>query len=101
MTLLLDTHAFLWFILDDPALSPLARDMIEEPENRRLASVASFWEMASKASLGKLDVPEPFEEFVQRQLHVNTLPHVALITTLPFHHCDPFDRLLIAQCVVE
>jgi PIN domain nuclease of toxin-antitoxin system len=108
MRLLLDTHTFLWFILDDPALSSRAHDLIEDPENQRLASVASFWEMAIKASLGKLEIAEPFEEFVQSQLQINdinllaiTIAHIGRVRMLPFHHRDPFDRLLIAQCLVE
>ena len=108
MKLLLDAHTFLWFIGDDPTLSSRARDLIEEPETQRLASVASFWEIAIKASLGKLQVPEPLEEFVQRQLQINdidlltiTIAHIGEVGKLPFHHRDPFDRLLISQSLIE
>lgn len=108
MKLLLDTHAFLWFIMDDPALSSEAKRLIEEPENDIILSVASLWEMAIKVSLGKLTISQPFEPFITSQLTANAITllnistsHAAVVATLPFHHRDPFDRLLIAQAMVE
>lgn len=108
MRLLLDTHAFLWFILDDPQLSAQATSLIVEPDNDILISPASYWEMAIKISLNKYSLPEPYESFMERELATNdfrVLPiepkHTAALVTLPFHHRDPFDRLLVAQAMVE
>ena len=108
MKLLLDTHTFLWFLADDPALSSNARTLIEEPENDRWLSLARLWEIAIKASLGKLEIAGSFEEFIVRQFLQNdvaifeiTLTHLEKITTLPFHHRDPFDRLIVAQSLVD
>ncbi len=106
MKLLLDTHTFLWFIEDNPKLSAEAKRLLES-EADLLLSVASIWEMAIKISIGKLSLP-PFDEFVSEQLFKNTielfpirLAHLGLLCTLPFHHRDPFDRLLIAQAITE
>ena len=108
MSYLLDTHTFLWFINDDPALSQTARDLIEIPEHPIYLSIASVWEMAIKISLGKLEVPTPFTGFIDRQLDENRIAllaiqtdHVGIVATLPFHHRDPFDRLIIAQAQSE
>jgi PIN domain nuclease of toxin-antitoxin system len=108
MNLLLDTHAFLWFIANDPRLSSQAQSLIEAPANRRLLSMASLWEMAIKVSLGKLTLAQSFDQFIPRQLQLNQievlaieLPHVAAVAAMPFHHRDPFDRLLAAQCQIE
>jgi PIN domain nuclease of toxin-antitoxin system len=107
MKLLLDTHTFLWFIEDSPKLSTEAKGLLES-EADLLLSVASVWEMAIKISIGKLSLPSPFDEFVSEQLSKNTielfpigLAHLGLVSTLPFHHRDPFDRLLIAQAITE
>ena len=101
MRLLLDTHAFLWFILDEPPLSPTARSLIADPNNEINVSPATYWEIAIKIRLDKYKLPEPFQEFMERQIAVNRFNilhieprHVAPITTLPFHHKDPFDRLV-------
>ena len=108
MSLLLDTHALLWFLLDDPRLSSTAREAIAgHPEAVRV-SPASHWEIAIKISLGKYELPMAFAEFWERQLAVNdftilpiTIAHTAKVAGLPFHHRDPFDRLLIAQALQE
>jgi len=99
---LLDTQAFLWWVTDDPRLSKRARTAIASTPS--VLSVASCWEMAIKASLGKLIVPRPVSRFLQQQIEVNgfTLLPVSLeaaagVADLPFHHRDPFDRLLAAQ----
>jgi PIN domain nuclease of toxin-antitoxin system len=106
--LLLDTHTFLWFLLDDPQLSPTARDFIINPANDIEVSPATYWEIAIKISLGKYELPEPYDIFIEREITANDfhiLPiepkHTAVLTTLPFYHRDPFDRLLIAQAMVE
>ena len=108
MNLLLDTHAFLWFIASDPRLSSQAQSLIQTPTNRRLLSMASLWEMAIKVSLGKLTLAQPFDQLIPRQLQLNQievlaigLPHVAAVVAMPFHHRDPFDRLMAAQCLIE
>jgi len=108
MKLLLDTHAFLWFIMGSSNLSETARALIEDPANENLLSVASLWEMAIKVSLGKLTLASSFDDLIPRQLGLNGIEllnikvdHTSVVATLPFHHRDPFDRLLIAQAIVE
>ncbi|HEY4002320.1 MAG TPA: type II toxin-antitoxin system VapC family toxin [Candidatus Xenobia bacterium] len=108
MTLLLDTHAFLWFVWDDPQLSATAKALIEDPTNRKLLSVASCWEIAIKTGNGKLTLDAPAAVFIPRELANNgfdllaiTLAHATAVETLPQHHKDPFDRLLIVQTQIE
>jgi PIN domain nuclease of toxin-antitoxin system len=108
MRVLLDTHAFLWFVLDDPQLSPTALATIEDPANDVFVSPASFWEIAIKVSLRKLDLYTPYDEFMSRGIVDNDfeiLPieprHGGRVTTLPFHQKDPFDRMIVAQALVE
>jgi PIN domain nuclease of toxin-antitoxin system len=106
--LLLDTHAFLWFIAGSEKLSATARELIEDSANQPFLSAASLWEMAIKLSLGRLHLGRPFEDLIPEQMRLNgiqllgiELEHVTPVTTLPFHHRDPFDRLLVAQAMVE
>jgi len=108
MRLLLDTHAFLWFIMGSANLSVNARALIENPGNERLFSVVCLWEIAIKTSLGKLTLSAPFDELMPAQLMLNGIDvlnikvdHLSTLTSLPFHHRDPFDRLIIAQAIVE
>ena len=108
MRVLLDTHTFLWFLLEDPQLSTTASDVIIDPTNDIEISPATYWEIAIKIRLGKYALPEPYDIFIEREIATNDfhiLPvepkHTAVLTTLPFHHRDPFDRLLIAQAMVE
>ena len=108
MRALLDTHAFLWFILDDPRLSSRARSIIADTGNVIAVSPACLWEIAIKISLGKYSLNVSFGPFMEEQMGANRLellpilvPHLAVLTTLPFHHRDPFDRLLIAQTIAE
>ncbi|QQS46396.1 MAG: type II toxin-antitoxin system VapC family toxin [Acidobacteriota bacterium] len=108
MNLLLDTHAFLWFVLGDSRLSSEARQHIESLENKVYVSPAIYWELAIKISIGKYVLQDSYESFIDRGMGQNgfiTLPveprHTAILTTLPFHHRDPFDRLIIAQAIVE
>lgn len=108
MNLLLDTHTFLWFINGDAKLSPKARALIEDPSNQRFLSIASIWEMAIKVSIGKLTLLPSFQEIVPIQLNRNdiailpiTLEHTLIVATLPFHHKDPFDRIIVAQASAE
>ncbi len=104
---LLDTHAFLWFITDDSRLTARARDAISSAE-QALVSVASCWEIAIKASLGRLTLSAPPERLLAEQLAENSfdllhieLAHVSGVAALPWHHRDPFDRLLAAQALDE
>ena len=108
MRLMLDTHTFLWFVLDDPQLSASAKTLIEDPVSDVLISPASFWEIAIKVRLGKLDLRSSYDDFMHRGIVGNDfaiLPiepkHTSLLTTLPLHHKDPFDRLLVAQASIE
>ena len=108
MRLLLDTHAFLWFVRYDPKLSESAMEAIAAPENDVLLSPASYWELAIKVQLGKYHLSMPFGEFVTKaieQYELEILPiqprHAAVVADLSSHHRDPFDRLIIAQAIVE
>jgi PIN domain nuclease of toxin-antitoxin system len=106
MNLLLDTHAFLWFMEGSERISQRARTEIEAADGVRALSVASAWEMAIKSSLGKLDLAKPLGELLPPLLTdagIELLPieiaDLARVATLPFHHRDPFDRLLAAQAL--
>ncbi|HAZ49488.1 MAG TPA: PIN domain nuclease [Cyanobacteria bacterium UBA11369] len=108
MRLLLDTHTFIWFVTDNPKLSDTARGLINYGNNEILISIASIWEMAIKQSTGKLSFGLPFRVFIEQQVSFNridilniNLDHIEVVVTLPFHHRDPFDRLIIAQAMVE
>jgi PIN domain nuclease of toxin-antitoxin system len=108
MRLLLDTHAFLWFVMGSPNLSASARALIEDVANERFLSVASLWEMAIKVSIGRLTLSAPFDVLIPDQLSLNGIEllgievsHTSAVSTLFFHHRDPFDRLLVAQAIVE
>jgi len=106
--LLLDTHAWLWFVLGDDSLTPAARKLIEDPSNDVLISPVVYWETAIKISLGKYQLAQPFEQFITSAIAgqgfeiLPILPqHTAALVSLPFHHRDPFDRLLVAQALTE
>jgi PIN domain nuclease of toxin-antitoxin system len=101
---LLDTHTLLWWLTDDPALSTRARDALADPTHEPLVSAASVWEIAIKRSLGKLTAPDDLPDRIAEHgfgwLPVNAA-HAWQVRDLPAHHRDPFDRLIIAQAVVE
>ena len=108
MKLLLDTHTFLWFVNDSPKLSNHLKDLIEDPSNASYLSVASLWEMSIKFNLGKLTLDPNYEEFVEREITTTfikllniELSHLKINAAIPFHHRDPFDRLIIAQSMTE
>ncbi len=108
MTLLLDTHTFLWFCQDDPLLSQAAKTSIEDAGNRKFLSLASCWEIAIKCGLGKLRLGEPCARYIPAALSrtgFEMLPiflaHATAVETLPVHHKDPFDRLMTAQSIIE
>ena len=100
MTLLLDTHVLLWWLADDPRLTPTMRDAIADPSTAVMVSAASAWEAAIKASVGKLRAPDGLQQELRRQgfdeLPV-TVDDGLVAGALPRHHSDPFDRMLIAQ----
>ncbi|MEI2688169.1 MAG: type II toxin-antitoxin system VapC family toxin [Anaerolineae bacterium] len=108
MKLLLDTHAFLWFIAGDIQLNSHARRLIEDLGNERYLSVASIWEITIKSSLGRLVVPTPPSVLIREHVWANailllpTMPHhLDVLHDLPYHHKDPFDRLIVAQAIDE
>lgn len=108
MNLLLDTHIFLWFVNDDPKLNDRLKDLIENESNFSYLSIASVWEMSIKYNLGKLKLAPSYEDFVERQIRESSiillsieLEHLRINASLPFHHKDPFDRVIIAQSMAE
>ena len=104
--LLLDTHAFLWFLNDDDRLPSEISKVIQTCDGVYI-SIATFWEMAVKNSLGKLELPRSVSQMMEdcSQLSFTILPiygrHLERVTNLPWHHRDPFDRLLISQAKEE
>lgn len=108
MRLLLDTHALVWFYGGDSKLSGNAKSALLDPSHVKLVSPASYWEIAIKVAIGKFALKETYQEFIQHAIFDNgftILPiepkYTTALTTLPFHHRDPFDRLLVAQAIVE
>ncbi|MHB1100571.1 MAG: type II toxin-antitoxin system VapC family toxin [Burkholderiales bacterium] len=108
MRLLLDTHVFLWWVGNADELSAKAREVIGNPDNDCMLSTASSWEMAIKSSIGKLKLRQPVDRFIPEQLAANGFRqidirfcHVSALEILPFHHRDPFDRLLSVQARQE
>jgi PIN domain nuclease of toxin-antitoxin system len=106
--LLLDTHAFLWWVEGAPAVGRRARAELANPDNDVFLSIASCWELAIKLSLGKLRLTQSLERFIPEQLSRNgfvllglEFRHVARVADLPFHHRDPFDRVLVAQALLD
>ena len=104
MKLLLDTHAALWFLSRDRRLSDHADRHLTDGSNQVLLSAAVVWEVSIKRSLGKLEVPEEYLSLLldggADPLHVS-LEHAAAVASLPLHHRDPFDRILVAQAGIE
>lgn len=104
MYLLLDTHALIWWLSDDTALSEQARAAIADPESTVYVSAASAWEMSIKHAQGRLDAPDDLAAVLVANDLVElpiTVVHAELAGALPPHHADPFDRMLIAQASVE
>lgn len=108
MKLLLDTHTFIWWDSEPAKLSPQVLALCQDRTNSLLLSVASVWEMQIKLQLGKLKLDLPLAEIIESQQQRNNieilpvlLTHVLALQSLPAHHKDPFDRLLIAQANVE
>ncbi|MFY9975106.1 MAG: type II toxin-antitoxin system VapC family toxin [Chromatiaceae bacterium] len=108
MRLLLDTHVLLWWVEDSEQLSPEARRLIADEQNECYVSFVSAWEMAIKAAIGKLKLAVPVKRYIQEQLPANaikllplSIDHVTAVESLPLHHRDPFDRLLVVQAQQE
>jgi PIN domain nuclease of toxin-antitoxin system len=110
MNLLLDTHTFLWFALASLSsnLPTPTQNLLADKTNTLYLSPASPWEAAIKVSIGKLSLPLPVKQIVDTLVGKNLvhlldlkMTHIELIETMPFHHKDPFDRLLIAQALAE
>ena len=108
MKILMDTHAFLWFIEGDNNLSDAARSLIENHQYQKRLSIASLWEMSIKASLNRLELKTTFPNLIQNYVYNNgfnilsiNAEHLEQLKRLPFHHKDPFDRLIIAQSLTE
>lgn len=107
MKALLDTHTFLWFIDDNPRLSKIALEFLEA-DNEIFISTASLWEIAIKVNIGKLTLSIPYEKLIEDHLQQNDIEelpinhnHLVAASSLPLHHRDPFDRMLIAQAMIE
>ena len=104
---LVDTRTFIWLIDDDPKLFNTYKSLIEDLDNEIFISIASLWEMAIKISIGKLKVTEVLQQMIDELYlrDIQILPidfsHILKVETLPFHHKDPFDRIILAQCLVE
>lgn len=108
MRLLLDSHTVLWFVEGDTRLGLEARRLIEDPRNDKWMSLASVWEIGIKAQIGKLSLGAPLATYLTTHVEGNgiqllpiRLPHILQTQQLPFHHRDPFDRLLVAHSLTE
>lgn len=108
MNVLLDAHALLWYLTGSSQLSAAALQAIQDPANTLYVSPATLWEIGIKDSLGKLTLPQPFDQLFPARLDADGIlllpilvPHLQQHRRLPLHHHDPFDRLIIAQALVE
>lgn len=108
MKALLDTHAFIWWANDDPSLSSIAKGVIADRSNEIFLSAITSWEMAIKSAIGKLSLAQPVSSFIGAQIAqynfrplTITCEHTYQVETMTLHHADPFDRLLIAQALLE
>ncbi len=108
MKVLLDTHTFLWWIIDSPKLSSRIRKIISDGNNDLFLSAASGWEIAIKAQLGRIKIPDKPEIFISEQMRANAIQglpiqisHALHVYNLPSRHRDPFDRMLVAQAQLE
>ena len=108
MNYLLDTHTLLWITTEDLKLSENAKDLYLNNENEILLSMASIWELAIKSSINKISFDTTLEDYIEQHVRSNNikildieLSHVIRVENLPFHHRDPFDRLIIAQAIEE
>ena len=105
---MIDTHTLIWYEADDPKLSARANLAVSDASNDCLVSVATLWELAIKTGIGRLERNVPFHELVRERLRADRLSilpisteHLVAVAALPMHHRDPFDRMLVAQAIVE
>lgn len=103
MNLLLDTHILLWHLEDNPKLSTETSALIENTAHQKFFSIVSLWEIEIKRNLGKLIVNQAIETLLPKEIIILPLKieHISHLKNLPFHHRDPFDRIIISQAVVE
>ena len=108
MRVLLDTHALMWAALEPSKLGPAAAAAINDPDNELYFSSASTWEMAIKIKIGKMLIPGGLSLFIADAMKelllasIAVLPeHTIILESMPLHHADPFDRMLVAQCLYE
>ena len=108
MNLLLDTHIFIWLQIELQKVSADKLQLLEDKSNTLFISLAGIWELQLKIQNGKFKFPKPLPEIIREQQNINDLrilsitsAHIYELENLPFHHKDPFDRLLIAQAIVE
>jgi len=108
MRLLLDTHVFLWQANDPGQIPHAVLNLISDKQNELYVSLASVWEIGIKAAIGKITLQDPLEVIISTELQSGNMrllrievSHISAMMGLPFHHRDPFDRLLVAQCIAE
>jgi PIN domain nuclease of toxin-antitoxin system len=108
MRLLLDTHAWLWILIEPERIGPRTRALLAESGNTFMLSIASVWELAIKHAAGRLSLPEPPLEYVRSRTRADGIgllamsaEHVCRAASLERHHADPFDRVLVAQAQIE
>ena len=103
MKVILDTHNFLWYIWGNAKLPVETRTLIDDPNNQIFLSIGSLWEIAIKVNIGKLKINKPLQVLVP--IKINVLPirlnHLETLISLPLHHRDPFDRIIISQAISE
>ncbi len=108
MKVLMDTHALLWAINGDEKLGKEAVKAFNNPETELFFSMAGYWEICIKISLGKLQLARDWERIIEKEMRLNSIKwlqiqksHLEALVDLPFHHRDPFDRLMVAQSLFE
>jgi len=107
MTFLIDTHTFLWFISGSYELSETAKELIEEGNNDTFISIVSLWEISIKTAIGKLQISDSYDTVINDVVknEISILPinfiHTVIQNKLPFHHKDPFDRIIVSQAIAE
>ncbi len=103
MKILLDTHTLIWFLQGNNQLGEKNKMILTNPENTKFLSIVSIWEMALKINSGKLIISQPLQNFIPQQIKLINLNlrYIYQLSVLPFHHKDPFDRLIIATSLIE
>jgi len=107
MKYLLDTHTLLWYLKKEGSIPAIVQALIQDPRNEIIVNIASFWKMAIKNSIGKLSLDQPlsilFSETRKQKFQIAQIDEafILIVNSLPLHHKDPFDRILIAHCLHE